>query len=105
LTGYDLRFMNTWHKSLPEHWRKRVTDLALKNSNGQFQDLSATTFRRSVGLNFPDGSAATFEHAFYLVDDERQELLLLSEHCGYHVFPLDGLQYTYSERTTPSTER
>jgi hypothetical protein len=97
--------MNTWHKSLPKHWQRRVTDLALKNSNGQYQDLSASAFRGLVRLRFPDGSTASFEHAFFLVDDERQELLLLSEHCGYHIFPLDGLQYTCSEGTTSTTKR
>jgi hypothetical protein len=81
---------------LPDHWRQwlhqRGRPLDVKDF-GQTQ----------VTLRFVDGSIAFFEYAFFAVDDERGELAVFTEHCGYHVFRLGSLE-GYSQ-LSKSSER
>ena len=64
--------------NLPEHWRQW-----LKERGG----LSVRDFgNQKVSFRFVDGSVATFESAFFVVDEKREELAVFTEHCGYHVF-------------------
>jgi len=74
---------------LPERWRARVIDHAKNLSGGKYQSLGASAFRnQSVRLRFSDGSAAEFRYAFYFEDHESEEVAVLTEHCGYHIFPM-----------------
>ena len=54
--------------------------------------LSATDFssKQTLKINFRDGSFAFFRYAFYLLDRELKEVAVFTEHCGYHIYPLDG---------------
>ena len=63
--------------TLPAHWQKWVCNGATKNSEGQ------------CPIRFSDGSYALFEYAFYAVDEEKNELAVCTEHCGYHIFFFD----------------
>ena len=81
---------------LPEHWQHWVEEWAKNKSGGKHNRLSAQDFNGCVKLTFPDDSYALFEFAFYAVDEEREELAVFTEHCGYHVFPLVDLQYSYN---------
>ncbi len=85
------------HATLPTHWQEWVRRWALENSGGKADRLGAAHFNANgcVKLLFQDGSYALFEHAFYAVDDVRNELAVFTEHCGYHIFPLHGCQYSY----------
>ena len=81
-----------WLDYLPEYWQQRVRQLALQQSGGKYDTLGASAFsNQHVIITFPDGSSAHFRHAFYLREEARNEVLVLTEHCGYHVFPLEGL--------------
>jgi hypothetical protein len=59
--------------------------------------LSATDprFKGWVVLQFDDGSHATFQYAFAVEVPDEKSLIVFTEHCGYHRFPLGGLQWHY----------
>jgi len=77
------------------HWKALIEKRVQERSGGRFKTLGAADFQldQTVDLGFPDGSVATFKAAFFIIDTERQELGVFTEHCGHHVFPLAGLQY------------
>lgn len=81
---------------IPAHWQEWVGNWASKNSEGKYDRLGANSFNGCVKLKFDDGSYALFEYAFYAVDEERNELAVFTEHCGYHIFSLIGLEYSYN---------
>lgn len=39
-----------------------------------------------VKLKFPDGSTASFLHAFFVASEQRQTVAVFTEHCGYFEF-------------------
>lgn len=80
---------------LPSRWRSLIERRVLERSGGRFKALGAADFPpgQAVDLRFPDGSVATFMSAFFVVDEEHQELGVFTEHCGHHLFPLPDLQY------------
>jgi hypothetical protein len=93
--------MNRFQKNLPDNWREWTKKYALKISDGKFDDIGAGVLRGNVRLSFDDGSFCFFEGAFFVVDEEINEILVVTEHCGYHVFPLSGIYYEYYEWTEP----
>ncbi len=73
---------------VPDDWKLLVRQHVL-NTCGEDRDyLSARDFpiQQSVHLKFDDGSHATFRYAFAVEDKARNLLLVVTEHCGYHVF-------------------
>ena len=53
-----------------------------------------------------DGSQAFFRFAFFIQAPEWQELAVFTEHCGYHIFPIDDTTtQTYEEKWEPNIER
>jgi hypothetical protein len=43
--------------------------------------------RSTVHVALMDGSAATFNYAFFLVSEEKRAIAVFTEHCGNHVYP------------------
>ncbi len=80
--------MNHRAKYLPEHWQKWVEDHP-QLSKG----MLTPEFGNEVKLEWEDRSKATFRYAFFVEDKDRQEILVLTEHCGYYVFSTRGLTY------------
>jgi hypothetical protein len=80
---------------LPSRWRSLIERRVLERSGGRFKNLGAADFPpgQAVDIRFPDGSMATFMSAFFVVNEEHQELGVFTEHCGHHIFPLADLQY------------
>ena len=78
------------HEDLPERWKQRVVEHALEESGGRWRTLSASSFssKTVAVLRFDDGSTAKFNYPLLLQDDE--EICLLTEHCGYHIFTKEG---------------
>ena len=75
---------------LPDHW-KAWLQAYRPRWKGQ---LSAYDFLdEHVQIKFEDGSQATFQRSFCAVDDQHGELAVFTEHCGYHVFRLGGLEW------------
>ncbi len=82
---------------LPDHWQQWVIAWSKERSGGERDRLGLEDFNGCVKLRFPDDSHAVFEYAFYVVDEEREELAVFTEHCGYHVFPLsEDLHYAFN---------
>lgn len=96
--------MHSFAKNLPEHWQEWIENYSLKKSGGKYDSLSAGDFRGRVRLSFEDGSYCFFEDAFYVEDEQRDELLVLTEHCGYYVFTLSFVTYEYFEWTEPKVK-
>lgn len=80
---------------LPFRWRILIERRVAERSGGRFKTLGAADFPSGqvVEIRFPDGSEATFRNAFFVVDEQHEELGVFTEHCGHHVFPLTDLQY------------
>ncbi len=82
--------------TLPDHWQQWIERWAIDRSGGQRSRLGCADFNGCVKLRFPDNSYALFEYAFYAKDEQRKELAVFTEHCGYYVFPLADLQYSHN---------
>ena len=74
-------------EQLPQHWKDWIAE---KKSGGC---LSAYDFNTSVSVLFEDGSHVFFDNAFLVPDRNRNELVVFTEHCGYHIFPLKGSKW------------
>jgi hypothetical protein len=75
-----------WFKYLPAHWQEKVKE-CLGRPEARYREISVADFVHDLRIEFEDGSDAFFSFAFYLHDDEAQEVAVFTEHCGYHVFP------------------
>ncbi len=90
--------MYPYGKYLPAHWKAWLRENRTFGSK-----LDAGPFPREVlTLEFPDASTARFAYAYCVHDEERGELAVFTEHCGYHVFPVvdltwQGAEEPYSE--------
>ena len=86
--------------TLSEYWMQRLEQFVLEKSGGKSRRPSATDFSHAVELKFPDGSLARFRFAFHLLDAERNEVAVFTEHCGYHIFPAESVEIsTLTDRT------
>ena len=74
---------------VPEAWKPRLRRYLLERRGEERDQLSAGDFSpgRSVLIRFPDGSHALFRYAFAIRDEGSAEVIVFTEHCGYHVFP------------------
>jgi len=82
---------------LPERWKgklERFTDEKYGPDYKYRRSLGASDFpcSSSVNIRFPDGSQANFYFAFLIEAPEWQEVGVFTEHCGYHIFPLNDAQ-------------
>jgi hypothetical protein len=75
---------------VPEAWKPRLRQYLGQRRGEERDRLSAGDFSpgQSVFIRFPDGSHVLFRYAFAIRDEAAGEVLVLTEHCGYHVFPL-----------------
>ena len=74
---------------LPPRWRERVETWVRTQSAGQRTRLGSYDFspRKTVHLEFPDGSSADFRYALVIEAPDIGEVGVFTEHCGYHIFP------------------
>ncbi len=79
------------YNDLPERWKKKIDEYLTKMGKVQFKQLSAYDFpqNKSIKMTFPDGSKVLFHYAFTIEAPEFQEIGVFTEHCGYHLFPLN----------------
>ena len=80
------------HADLPPRWLEKLKTYIRKELKQDRDRLGASDFRSTVVLNFPDGSFALFQYAFYILDPDHREVAVFTEHCGYHIFPLGDLK-------------
>lgn len=67
-------------EKLPIKWQTRINQL----------DWKLIKFNQVVDVRFQDGSLIKFQYA-YMDGSNDKELLVLTEHCGYYVFPYSML--------------
>ncbi len=71
-------------RSLPAHWQDWISN---HTRGRRHAGLSAADFpSNGVRVQFADGSYALFRYAFVVHDDDRGEVAVFTEHCGYYVF-------------------
>ncbi len=78
-----------WHV-VPDEWKPRLRAYLWRKCGEDRDRLSASDFsaRQSVLVHFPDGSFALFRNAFAIPDEAGRAVMVFTEHCGYHVFPV-----------------
>jgi len=87
-----------WHDRLPKQWQERLHRYLSEKHGAEHYQLSAIDFPdEKLMIQFPDGSHVTFLFAFSLVNKETREIAIFSEHCGYHIFPMEDTEVS----TTP----
>jgi hypothetical protein len=97
-------------QDLPARWLERLvqyTDAKYGTDYKYRGSLGAGDFAGSslVHVMFPDGSQSFFKFAFVIESPEWQEVAVLTEHCGYHVFPLvDTAVRLYEQKWVASGE-
>jgi hypothetical protein len=79
-----MNVIDKFFNNLPKHWQ----DYIKKNN---WFDLSQ--FNSFVSIQFEDGSNMFFNYAFLVRDEQREEIAVFTEHCGYYVFPTRGLEH------------
>jgi len=79
------------HDDLPERWLSRL-ETHLVQLGSDRQKLSAYEFQHDLKLAFEDCSFVFLKYAFCLQDEALDELAVFTEHCGYHIFPLEETQ-------------
>ncbi|MBX3243452.1 MAG: hypothetical protein KF685_03160 [Acidobacteria bacterium] len=72
---------------MPPRWQECVKKY-LETQDHQYDQISLADFKGHTKIVFDDDSFAYFRYSFYLIDAERNELGVFTEHCGYHIFPL-----------------
>jgi len=68
-------------KALPE-WAQDHVNKNPKSVHGFFKDV--------LNIVFEDGSHVTFMDAGWFFGPDKKSIAVLTEHCGYHVFPWYG---------------
>lgn len=92
--------MQPFQKYLPDHWNDWIRRYALEKSNGKYETLRAYDFSGSLTVQFIDGSVVKFKGAFCAEDQEKEELAVFTEHCGYHIFNIHGIESIQDEKET-----
>ena len=84
------------HRDLPERWQQKIEEYLKLKGEGHKVQLGASDFPvgKIVKLNFEDGSKAEFLYALVIEAPELGEVGIFTEHCGYHIFTLSGLNIT-----------
>ncbi len=54
---------------------------------GEFPDVMDFP-PHTIKIELMDGSVVEFRYAFFLTNYEKKAIAVLTEHCGYHVFPM-----------------
>jgi len=89
--------MHNWRKEMPKHW---IDWLAAYLSKSKSEYLGCNDFIHSVKLTWDDGSNALFQYAFIATNKEHNELAVFTEHCGYFLFDMNGLQFELLSSTS-----
>jgi hypothetical protein len=83
--------MMTPYDDLPERWKERLHRYIKDVLKSRYDRLGAGDFPYTVSISLEDGSSyALFRYAFYLADEDLGEIVVFTEHCRYHLFPLHG---------------
>jgi hypothetical protein len=71
------------YEDLPDVWKDKIIEKYDKTR------VDAFDFEYGpIEIFFEDESYVRFNYCIDIVDEARDEILILTEHCGYHIFPL-----------------
>lgn len=79
-------------EELPQRWKDKIADY-LASEGYERSVLYAGDFTWHVQLDFEDRSHANFLYAFVIDAPELDEIVVCTEHCGYHIFYRHGLKW------------
>lgn len=90
IAAIRIRFMKD--KDLPERWRARIDEYLKAQGVTDRNKLSASDFLidKIAKIKFEDGSYAEFRYPLIINAPELDEVGVFTEHCGYHIFSLEG---------------
>jgi len=72
------------HEDLPDFWKNKIKE----KFNKPRVDTNDFKEYGPIKIKFEDKSFVKFYYFIDIVDKGRDEILILTEHCGYHIFPL-----------------
>lgn len=81
------------YKDLPERWQQKISQYLELKGEGHETNLGASDFpaNKVARIKFPDGSFAEFRYTLVMEAPEFNEVGIFTEHCGYHIFNLSGI--------------
>lgn len=82
-------------ESLPDHWKTKLIDHIHENIDPGRDILWHSDFYeehtpKNVRIKLGGNSDLRFVGALHIVDEERCEVAVFTDHCGYYVFPFYG---------------
>lgn len=85
------------HKDLPQRWRNKIAEYLNTQGKGKYVTFSDNDFHsdKKVHIKFIDDSFAEFHNALIINAPEWNEVGLFTEHCGYHLFNIHGVDITW----------
>jgi hypothetical protein len=80
------------HEDLPERWKLKIINYLKSNGEEKREKLNAYDFfpNRKIEIKFEDDSFAEFRYPLLINAPEFNEVGIFTEHCGYHIFNLEG---------------
>jgi hypothetical protein len=104
-----MKLQKVKHYALPamsayicEQWADEIAALLKatpENIRGGEIDLFATTLA-TVRVELMDDSFVEFRSACCIVSGEKRAIAVLTEHCGYHVFPIHEAKIYHEGKLT-----
>lgn len=108
LLGFNYRFclekdeihLIMKHNDLPERWKGKIISHLKSNGIHDRDKLSAMDFfiDKVVKIKFEDGSSAEFFYPLVIEAPEWNEAGIFTEHCGSHIFGMQGVDIHLMER-------
>jgi hypothetical protein len=95
---------------LPHRWKEKIEQFTDEKYGPDYKyrgSLSAYDFPNTsaVQIQFGDGSEVNFRFAFFIKATELREVAVFTEHCGYHVFEMDGIEIQQVELSQSDSEQ
>ena len=82
------RIVEDWAEELAELLGRPASEILKKG-------LGAADFPiQELQISFDDNSQAHFKYAFFIESRAKKAVAVFTEHCGYFVFPIAGMDIT-----------
>jgi len=80
------------HDDLPERWKKKIVEYLRNSGESKREKLGASNFSQNqiLHIKFEDESYAEFRYPLLINAPEFNEVGVFTEHCGYHIFNMNG---------------
>lgn len=97
----DVRYkmVNT---NLTEYWQETISEIVSRATGGKRKHIECQDFNCQVWLTTDWGTTYNFHGALFFKSKKRNELVVLTEHDGYFLFPTEHVRYFSMKRTGES---